>query len=95
LNAKHLLFNAVALLVYTGSGKETETADVRAALERLMSVRALLRAIVQIASSCLRLQCSVKEQVHTKNGYRFVTSALTKFSITASAQRPNAVTGWG
>ena len=67
LNAKHL-FNAVALLVYTGSGKETETADVRAALERLKSGRALLRAIVQAASFGLRLQCSVQEQVHTKNG---------------------------
>ena len=54
--------------MYTGSGKETETADVRAALERLKSGRALLRAIVQAASSGLRLQCSVQEQVHTKNG---------------------------
>ena len=67
LNAKHL-FNAVALLVYTGSGKETETADVRAALEQLKSGRALLRAIVEAASFGLRLQRSVQEQVHTKNG---------------------------
>ena len=94
MNAKHL-FNASAVLVYTGSGKETETADVRAALERHKSGRALLRAIVQAASFGLRLQCSVQEQVHTKNGERFVMSALAEFWITASAQRPNAVTGWG
>ncbi len=67
LNAKHL-FNAVALLVYLGGGMGTEMADVRATLGQLHSGRPLLGAIVQAASSCLRLQCSVQDQVHAKNG---------------------------
>ena len=70
LNAKDL-FNAVALLVHTDSGKESEAANVRAALERLKSGRALPRAIVQAASSGLRLQRGVREQVHTNKRVTF------------------------